>query len=152
MSAVLEQEVSVAREEKVRELKGRLEDPRLLTGRGKYVDDLNLEGQAYMGIVRTPFAHAKIKGIDLSKARASPDFIAALTGEDLVKMGVGTVPQNQWPPQRPARRYHLAVGKARFAGEPVAAVLSRTKNAVEELVELVVVDCEPLRAVTTIEE
>ena len=152
MSAVLKQEVSVVPEEKVRELKGRLEDPRLLTGRGKYVDDLNLEGQAYMGIVRTPFAHAKIKSIDFSKARASPDFIAALTGEDLVKMGVGTVPQNQWPPQRPARRYHLAVGKARFAGEPVAAVLSRTKNAVEDLVELVVVDYEPLRAVTTIEE
>jgi aerobic carbon-monoxide dehydrogenase large subunit len=135
-----------------KELNGRLEDPRLLTGRGRYVDDLNFEGQAYMGIIRTPFAHAKIKGIDLSRARASPDFVAALTGEDLVKMGVGMVPQNQWPPQRPAKRYHLAVGKVRFAGEPVAAVLSRTKNAVEDLVELVTVDYEPLPAVTNIEE
>ena len=116
------------------------------------MDDLNLEGQAYMGIVRTPFAHAKIKGIDLSKARASPDFMAALTGEDLVKDGSRHGPQNQWPPQKSAKRYHLAVGKVRFAGEPVAAVLSRTKNAVEDLVELVAVDYEPLPAVTTIEE
>ena len=135
------------------EPRGRLEDLRLLTGKGRYVDDLNLVGQAYMGIVRTPFAHAKIKGIDLSKAQASPDFVAALTGDDLVKMGVGMIPQNDWPPpQRPTTTYHLAVGKVRFAGEPVAAVLSRTKNAVEDLVELVDVDYEPLPAVTSIEE
>jgi aerobic carbon-monoxide dehydrogenase large subunit len=144
--------MSVTLQQQRKELRGRLEDPRLLTGKGRYVDDLNFEGQAYMGIVRTPFAHAKIKGIDLSKAQASADFVAALTGEDLVKMGVGTVPQNQWPPQRPAKRYHLAVGKVRFAGEPVAAVLSRTKNAVEDLVELVAVDYEPLPAVTNIDQ
>ena len=134
------------------EPKGRLEDPRLLTGRGRYVDDLRMEGQAYMGIVRTPFAHARIRGIDLSKARASPDFIAALTGEDLVKQGVTTVPQNQWPPQKPAKRYHLAVGKVRFTGEPVAAILVRRKNSLEDLVELVEVDYDPLPVVTTIEE
>ncbi|MGP8057627.1 MAG: xanthine dehydrogenase family protein molybdopterin-binding subunit [Nitrososphaerales archaeon] len=123
-----------------------------MTGRGRYVDDLRMEGQAYMGIVRTPFAHARIRGIDLSKARASPDFIAALTGEDLVKQGVTTVPQNQWPPQKPAKRYHLAVGKVRFTGEPVAAILVRRKNSLEDLVELVEVDYDPLPVVTTIEE
>jgi len=135
-----------------KEPEGRVEDPRLLMGKGRYVDDLNFEGQAYMGIVRSPFAHAKIKGIDFSKARSFPDFIAALTGEDLVREGVTTVMQNQWPPQKPAKRYHLAVGKVRFTGEPVAAILVKRKNSLEDLLELVEVDYDPLPAVTTIEE
>jgi len=134
------------------ELKGRVEDPRLLTGRGRFVDDLKFEGQAYMGIVRSPYAHAKIKSINFSKVRSSPDFIAALTGEDLIKKGVTANSQNQWPPQKPAKRYHLAVGKVRFTGEPVAAILVRRKNSLEDLVEQVEVDYDPLHVVTTIEE
>ncbi len=105
----------------------RLEDPRLLTGKGCFVDDLNIEGQVYMGIVLSPFAHAKIVKIDFSKAKSSSDFIDALTGEDLIKAGVSTVTQNPWPPQRPAKRYHLAVGRVRFVGEPVAAILAKSK-------------------------
>ena len=135
-----------------KEPEGRVEDPRLLMGKGRYVDDLKFEGQAYMGIVRSPFAHARIRGIDFSKAQSSPDFIAALTGEDLIKEGVTTVMQNQWPPQKPARRYHLAVGKVRFTGEPVAAILVRQKNSLEDLLELVEVDYDPIPAVTSIEE
>jgi carbon-monoxide dehydrogenase large subunit len=134
------------------ELKGRVEDPRLLTGKGKFVDDLKFEGQAHMGLVRSPFAHAKIKSIDLSKVRSSPDFIAALTGEDLVKQGVRTVSQNEWPPQKPAKRHHLAVGKVRFTGEPVAAILVRRKNSLEDLIEQVEVDYDLLPVVLTIEE
>jgi carbon-monoxide dehydrogenase large subunit len=144
--------MSVILELSASEPQGRVEDPRLLTGRGRYVDDLKLEGQAYMGIVRSPFAHATIKGIDFSKIRSSPDFIAALTGEDLIKMGVTTISQNQWPPQKPAKRYHLAVGRVRFTGEPVAAILVRRKNSLEDLVEQVEVDYDPLPVVTTIEE
>ena len=135
-----------------KEPEGRVEDPRLLMGKGKYVDDLRFEGQAYMGIVRSPFAHAAIKGIDFSKVRLSPDFIAALTGDDLIKENVTTVTQNQWPPQKPAQRYHLAVGKVRFTGEPVAAILVRQKNSLEDLIELVEVDYDPLPVVTSIEE
>ncbi len=134
------------------EPKGRVEDPRLLTGRGRFVDDLKLKGQAYMGFVRSPFAHATIKGIDLSKIRSSPDFIAALTGEDLIKSGVTTISQNQWPPQKPAKRYHLAVGKVRFTGEPVVGILVRRKNSLEDLIEQVEVDYDPLPVVTTIDE
>ena len=134
------------------EPKGRVEDPRLLTGRGRFVDDLKFEGQAYMGIVRSPYAHARIRSISFSKARASPDFIAGLTGEDLIKQGVTQNSQNEWPPQKPAKRYHLAVGMVRFTGEPVAAILVRRKNSVEDLVEQVEVDYDPLPVVTTIEE
>jgi len=131
---------------------GRVEDRRLLTGKGRYVDDLKLEGQAYMGMVRSPYAHAKINSIDFSKARESPDFIASLTGEDLLKEGVQPLSQNPWPFQKRAKRYHLAVGKARFAGEPVAAILVRDKNSVEDLIDLVEVDYDSLPVVTTIEE
>jgi aerobic carbon-monoxide dehydrogenase large subunit len=129
-----------------------VEDPRLLTGKGRFVDDLNAKGQAFMGLVLSPFAHAKIASIDFTKARASPDFIDALTGEDLLKAGVSTVNQNPWPPQRRAKRYHLAVGRVRFVGEPVAAILVKTKSSLEDLLEEVEVEYEPLPVVTTIEE
>jgi aerobic carbon-monoxide dehydrogenase large subunit len=131
---------------------GRVEDRRLLTGKGRFVDDLRVEGQAYMGLVRSPYAHAKINSIDFSKARESPDFIASLTGEDLLKEGVQPLSQNPWPFQRPAKRYHLAVGKARFAGEPVAAILVRNKSSVEDVIELVEVDYESLPVVMTVKE
>jgi aerobic carbon-monoxide dehydrogenase large subunit len=105
-----------------------------------------------MGIVRSPVAHAKIKSIDFSKIESDPNFIATLTGEDLLKVGVTPITQNQWPPQKRAERYHLAVGKVRFAGEAVAAVLSRDKYAIEDLIERVKVNYDPLPVITTIQE
>ena len=152
LSALLEQELSVAQEERVSELKGRLEDSRLLTGKGRFVDDLRMVGQAYMGVVRSPYAHARIKRIDFSKLQSSPDFIAALTGEDLLKEGVATVSDLPVPAHKFANRHQLAVGKTRFAGEPVAAILVKRKNSVEDLIEEVEVDYEMLPAVTSIEE
>jgi carbon-monoxide dehydrogenase large subunit len=129
-----------------------LEDARLLTGKGRYVDDLKMEGQVYMGVVRSPFAHARIKRIDFSKLRSSPDFIAALTGEDLLKEGVATVSELPVPAHKFANRHQLAVGKVRFAGEPVAAILVKRKNSLEDLVEEVEVEYETLPVVTSIEE
>lgn len=138
--------------EKEREEPLRTEDLRLMTGRGHFVDDFNVQNQAYIGLVHSPFAHAKFKKIDLSKVRSSPDFIASLTGEDLVNEGVAPVTQNQWPPQRPAKRYHLAVGEVRFAGEPVAAILAKDRASAEDLVEQVDVEYEELPVVATLEE
>ncbi len=143
---------TVLRQEEKEQPKGRVEDPRLLTGKGRFVDDLNAQNQAYMGLVLSPFAHAKIKSIDLSKVRSSPEFIASLTGEDLLKEGVHPVAQNPWPPQKHAKRYHLAVDKVRFAGEPVAAILVKNKSSVEDLIDLVEVEYEQLPVITTIEE
>ena len=94
----------------------------------------------------------KIKSIDLSKVASSPEFIASLTGEDLLKEGVHPVAQNPWPPQKHANRYHLAVDKVRFAGEPVAAILAKSKSSVEDLIDLVEVEYEQLPVITTIEE
>src|SRR5271166_2130786 len=132
--------------------RGRVEDRRLLTGAGHFVDDLNVLNQAYMGFVLSPFAHAKIKSIDLSKVRASPEFIAALTGADLIQVGVHPVDQNPYPPQKKAKRYHLAVDKVRFVGEPVVAILVRNMISLEDLIDLVDVEYEQLPVVTTIEE
>ena len=131
------------------ELRGRVEDLRLITGAGRYVDDINLENQAYLGIVRSPYAHARIKKIDFSRAKSSPEFIACLTGEDLLKEGIG--PLTPFPMQKPANRYQLAVGKVRYAGEGVAAILVKSKYAVEDLIDNVEVEYEELPVVTSIE-
>ena len=143
---------TVLQEVEKKQPKGRVEDRRLLTGKGHFVDDLNALNQAYMGLVLSPFAHAKIKSIDLSKVRSSPEFIDALTGADLIKEGVLPVAQNPWPPQRRAKRYHLAVDIVRFSGEPVAAILAKNKNSLEDLIDQVEVEYEQLPVVTTIEE
>ncbi len=134
----------------LKEPKGRVEDIRLITGRGRFVDDLNLQDQAYLGIVRSPYAHAKIKQIDFSNVSSSAEFVASLTGEDLLKEGVR--PLSQLPMQKPAQRYHLAVGKVRYAGEAVAAILVRSKYSLEDLIDEVKVEYEELPVVNTIED
>src|SRR5262249_58902982 len=70
----------------------RVEDPRLLQGLGRYSDDVNLPRQAYAAIVRSPHAHARIKGIDATAARAAAGVIAVLTGEDLAADKLGNLP------------------------------------------------------------
>ncbi len=130
--------------------RGRVEDARLITGAGIFVDDLQFENQAYLGIVRSPYAHANIKKIDFSRARQSPSFIASLTGEELVRLGVA--PLVQFPMQKPANRYQLAVEKTVYVGEAIAAILARSRYAAEDLVDDVDVEYEELPAIATIEE
>ena len=67
----------------------RKEDRRFITGKGKFVDDINRPGQAYAYIVRSPEAHARIAGIDTAEARKAPGVVAVLTGADMVEDGVG---------------------------------------------------------------
>ncbi len=140
------------KEKEPREEPLRTEDIRLLTGRGHYVEDFSAANQAFMSLVHSPYAHARIKSIDLSKVRSSPAFIAALTGEDLVKEGVPGVSQGFIPPKRPWKRYHLAYGEVRFVGEPVVAILAKDRGSAEDLVDEVDIDYERLPAVTTLEE
>ena len=70
----------------------RKEDPRLLTGKGRYTDDVNLDGQAYAVIARSPHAHARIVSIDASRALAVPGVVAVLTGVDLEADGIASIP------------------------------------------------------------
>jgi carbon-monoxide dehydrogenase large subunit len=123
----------------------RREDPRLLTGQGQFVDDLSLPGALYATFVRSPWAHARITGIDSSEAIAL-DGVQVFTADDL---GLG----KEAPPpflqlDETWHRPFLAGDKVRFAGEAVAVVLAKTKERSADAAELVSVDYEPLPVVT----
>lgn len=146
-TVLVEKEKEEQREEPLR-----TEDIRLLTGRGRFVEDFSSQNQAFMSLVHSPFAHAKIKRIDLSKARSSPAFIFALTGEDLLKEGVAPVSQGFMPPKKPWRRYHLALGEVRFVGEPVVAILAKDRGSAEDLAEHINIEYEQLPPVVSLQE
>ncbi len=141
----------------------RLEDARLLTGRGCYSDDFNLAGQVYAVVVRSPHAHARITAIETEHARAMPGVLAILTGADYVADGLGPMtysPAARTPPDirlenldrvpaAASRQYPLAVERTRFAGEAVAFVVAETLAAARDAAEAVRVDYMPLPAVTS---
>jgi carbon-monoxide dehydrogenase large subunit len=123
----------------------RREDPRFITGRGQYVDDVKLPGMTYAAFVRSPHAHARIKGINAAKAKAVPGVVAVYTGQDVQVGGLPCgwmLPDIKVPP-RPV----LASGKARYVGEPVAVVIGETAYAAKDGAEAVQVDYEPLPGV-----
>jgi aerobic carbon-monoxide dehydrogenase large subunit len=125
----------------------RVEDNRLLTGRGTFVDDVTRPGMLHACFVRSPFAHAKINGIDPSAALALPGVRAVFTAADLnpdVKEAWHAVAGKDIPdtPRPP-----LAEGAAKFVGDPVALVVAENRYVAEDAVELVEVDYEPLPAV-----
>ncbi len=130
----------------------RVEDFRLLRGRGHYTDDHRVADCAHMVLVRSPHAAARIRGIDASAARAIPGVLAVLTGDDLAALGpLETSVARQLPGGRPMPRppYRiLATDAARFVGDPVAAVIAETRAAAKDGAEAVVVDWDPLPAVT----
>src|SRR4029078_2734989 len=80
----------------------RKEDLRLLTGSGRYSDDVSLPGQAYAYVLRSPHAHARIRGVDTTAARAMPGVLAVLTGADVVADGLKEVPHTPIPSKPPA--------------------------------------------------
>jgi len=124
----------------------RTEDPRLLTEGGVYVADLRdprLDGAVYATYVRSTVAHAEIAGVEVADALASPGVIDVVTGDDVDLTPIPGMLQADM-----ARPY-LARGRVRFAGEPVAVVLSETPEAGADAADLVVVDYEPLPAVTS---
>ncbi len=130
----------------------RKEDPRLIQGLGHYVDDLQLAGMHYVGIIRSPYAHARIRSVDTSKARTAPGVAAVFTGEDL-RGAIGPVPcAAQIPDMKMALRPVLALEKVRFVGEPVAAVVAADRYAARDAVDLVEVDYEPLTPVVNPEK
>ena len=144
----------------------RTEDIRLLTGKGEYSDDVNLDGQAYAAIVRSPHAHANIKNIDYANALAVPGVITVLTGKDWLKDGLSPIPHSPipsggdglgmnkelWSQVFIGLNYPLASERARFSGEPVAMVIATSAVLAREVVELVEVQYEPLPAVAVTEE
>lgn len=121
----------------------RKEDPRLLTGLGKFVDDVRLPRMAHAAILRSPHAHARIIRVDVSKAEAMPGVICTLAGEEVAKetdpfLQISAAPANK------LKDYCLAVGQVCYVGEPVVAVVAETKAIAEDALELIEVDYEPL--------
>ncbi|MBI4490939.1 MAG: xanthine dehydrogenase family protein, partial [Deltaproteobacteria bacterium] len=131
----------------------RKEDPRLLTGRGCYVDDFKLPGMVHCALLRSPHAHARIKRIDLRKAKAHPGVALTLTGEELAQ-ATNSLPSVFHLGNKPAPflDYSMAVKKVRYVGEPLAAVVAADRYVAEDALDLIEVEYEPLAVVTDVEE
>jgi CO/xanthine dehydrogenase Mo-binding subunit len=124
----------------------RKEDRRLVQGQGTFFDDVRRHDVGYVEFVRSPYAHAKLGSIDVSKALELDGVYGTLTGDEVA---IQTEPFFQISPEPGAsiRDYALAVGKVRFLGEPVVAVAARTRELARDAAELVEVEYEPLPAV-----
>ncbi len=119
----------------------RVEDPPLLTGRGRFLDDLDpFVGTLAAAIVRSPYPHARIRSVDLSRARSHPG-VAAVLGPEQVSAELKPFPLAV---KTPMPYYPTAVDKVRFVGEPVAVVVASDRYVAEDAAELVEVDYEPL--------
>ncbi|MCC7280831.1 MAG: xanthine dehydrogenase family protein molybdopterin-binding subunit, partial [Acetobacteraceae bacterium] len=130
----------------------RQEDPVLLTGRGRYSDDISLPGEAHAVIVRSPYAHGVLRGIDTTAARAMPGVLGIYTAEDVRQYGTlrCTLPfrHRDGSEMKAPERHALAEGKVRFVGDPLACVVAATRTEARDAAEAVLLDVEPLPAVT----
>jgi aerobic carbon-monoxide dehydrogenase large subunit len=133
----------------------RVEDPRFITGRGRYLDDIKLQSMAHLAILRSPYAHANIRSVDTSAAKAMPGVIAVFTGAD--------IPYNPLPMAWPAGGSAgiqnnvntprvLATDSVKWTGEGVAAVVAETPEQAVDALEAIKVDWEPLPAVVDAEK
>ena len=131
----------------------RKEDPRLITGHGKYTDDVKLVGMLYLYVLRSPYAHAKINKIDVSKAKAVPGVRAVVTGAELKELVNRPMPVvAAFPGMNTSERWPLAIEKVNFAGEGVAAIVAISSAIARDAADLVDVDYEALPAVFDIEQ
>ena len=131
----------------------RKEDQRFLTGKGTYTDDITRPGQTYAYILRSPHAHANIKGINTDAVAKAPGVVAVFTGEDIAADSVGGVPcgwlihNKDGSPMAEPSHPVLASGKVRHVGDPVAVVIAESLSQAKDAAEKVAVDYEQLPAV-----
>ncbi|MPY71596.1 MAG: molybdopterin-dependent oxidoreductase [Alphaproteobacteria bacterium] len=143
----------------------RKEDERLLTGKGRFTDDFFLPGQGFASMVRSPHAHAAIRGVDVAAARQMPGVLAVLTGVDCEAEGLGQINHSPLPSTQFDMKLHgpggadafigvhtlLPADKARYVGEALVMVVAETKAQADEAAEAVAIDFEPMPAVTATE-
>jgi aerobic carbon-monoxide dehydrogenase large subunit len=127
----------------------RREDARLVTGGGAYLDDLDLPGVLSAAILRSPHAHARILGVDVSEARRLPGVVAVFTGEDLLPIQKAIPPKVVHPDLRDFPRYPVPTDEVLYVGEPVAVVVATSRYVAEDGLDLIEVDYEPLPAVAS---
>ena len=134
----------------------RKEDKRFITGHGRYVDDINRPGQAHACFVRSPHAHATIKGIDASAALKMPGVVAIFTGDDVAADKVGglicgwMIHSKDGSPMKAGAHPALAQGKVRYVGDHVAVVIADTYAQARDAAEKVKVDYAPLPPVVDV--
>ncbi|MEQ9519486.1 MAG: xanthine dehydrogenase family protein molybdopterin-binding subunit [Parvibaculum sp.] len=133
----------------------RVEDDRLITGQGRYADDVRMDGQVYAVLVRSPYAHAKLGEVDVSEAKAANGVLGVYTIADFDAAGFGEVPNVAWAmvknrdgtPMYKTTRPILARDRVRYAGEPVAVVIATSELLARDAAELVMVDYDELPVV-----
>jgi aerobic carbon-monoxide dehydrogenase large subunit len=126
----------------------RREDPRLIRGIGQYVDDVNLPNTLHVAIMRSPYAHARIKTLETDAARQHPGVVAVVTGSE-IKDQIGTLPVSGGNKTlRVPKHYVLAVDKVCYVGEGVAAVVAEDRYTARDALDLIQVEYEPLPVVT----
>ncbi len=133
----------------------RTEDLRLVTGHGQYTDDLRFERQTFVSFLRSPHAHARLRSVDVSAAKAAPGVVAVLVYDDIAWAGTmpchAPVPSRDGSPPKASPKALLAKDKVTFAGEAIAMVIAETYAQAKDAAELVAVDYEPLDAVGTLD-
>ncbi len=130
----------------------RKEDHKLVTGHGQFIDNINLSGQLWLSVVRSPYAHATIKRVELKAARELEGVVAAFSGAELAADWAGSLPC-AWPVTEEIRmpsHFPLAFDKARHVGDGVAVVVADSREIAKDAAELVEVEYEPLDAVTDV--
>ena len=132
----------------------RREDPALLTGEGRFVDDLVVPGELHMAVVRSPYAHARITSVDVSGALAIPGVVAAYSGADLAGEWAAPMPC-AWtvtPDMKNPPHFPVATDQVNYVGDAVAVVLAESAYGVKDAMEAIVVEYEPLEAVVDLED
>jgi carbon-monoxide dehydrogenase large subunit len=133
----------------------RVEDKRFITGKGKYTDDMILPGQTYAYIIRSPYAHAQVKSIDISQALAAEGVVAVFTGDDIAQSGINGVPagwqvnfKNGDIMKEPPHPLLVGTGSTvKHVGDAVAVVIAESKEIAADAAELVEIDYEVFDAV-----
>jgi aerobic carbon-monoxide dehydrogenase large subunit len=136
----------------------RVEDVRFITGAGRYVDDISLPGMCHGVVLLSPHAHARIKSVDVSKAKAAPGVLLVLTGADVAAEKLGAFTAAMMPEDLGAPKGHrihqqlLQCDKVRFVGDRVAFVVAETQGQARDAAEMIEVDYETLPAVALVED
>jgi aerobic carbon-monoxide dehydrogenase large subunit len=126
----------------------RREDPRLIRGLGQYVDDINLPNTLHVAILRSPYAHARIKSLETDAARQHPGIVAVITGAE-IKDQIGTLPVSGGNETlRVPKHYVLAIDKVCYVGEGVAAVVAEDRYIARDALDLIQAEYEPLPVVS----
>jgi carbon-monoxide dehydrogenase large subunit len=134
----------------------RAEDPRILTGRGSYIDDVEIPGMLHAAFLRSAVPHARLVSVDVSEAKALPGVVAVYTGADMMRLcqpGIAgsAIGINMMPNLKSPEFYGLATDKVRFVGDPIAMVVAENRYIAEDAVDLIIEDFDILEPVVTYE-